>query len=82
MKESEATKAMTPRPADAWEKRRREDMRIRDRRYGFFRIGEEETKRICTLCNKIIIKSPNTIIVDGDWMHGACFISANRKNNR
>ena len=76
-----ADEIMTPRPADAWEKRRREDRKIRDVRYGFFRIGTPVEPRFCSLCSKEIVKNPNTVVINGVWMHGDCFVSANRQNN-
>ncbi len=83
---NEATEAMTPRPTDAWEKRRREDMRIRNRQYGFFPVAKEGSPlEYCPYCSLCIFPSANNIRIEGQLFHGECFVRssrASRKNNR
>lgn len=74
-----ADEIMTPRPTDAWEKRRREDRRIRDVRYGFFSVGSPVEPRFCDVCEQEIVKSSDTIIINGAWMHGDCFVFISRE---
>lgn len=81
---TETDKVMTPRPADKWEKRRHEDRRIRNTRYGFFRTGIPVQEHLCSMCNIHVPQNPNNLIVNGEYFHGDCWVRkcrADRKNN-
>lgn len=63
---------LTPPPEDRWERNKRDDSRIRNQQYGFFRVAKEEIPDfLCAHCLGVIVG--HRVRIFGKDFHRECF---------